>query len=48
MAGEPSYQVFIRGLAPAVDENAMELAFAKYGRIMEGKKKMCSHLLLSV
>jgi len=36
MAAEPSYKIFIRGIAPTVDENGLELAFSKYGRIMEG------------
>lgn len=39
MAAEPSYKIFIRGIAPTVDENGLELAFSKYGRIMEGIEK---------
>lgn len=39
MAAEPSYKIFIRGIAPTVDENGLELAFSKYGRIMEGIDK---------
>ena len=45
MAGEPAYKIFVRGLAPNIDENAFELAFAKYGRIMEGKNKLYNWLL---
>ena len=37
MTVEPSYRIIVKGLASNVDENAFELAFAKYGRIMEGR-----------
>lgn len=36
MTNEPSFKILVKGLAKNVDENAFELAFAKYGRIMEG------------
>ena len=36
MSSEPTFKIYVGGLASNVDENAFELAFAKFGRIMEG------------